>query len=180
MTFSDTNLHAVRASVFVALGSNMDHPAIHVQRALRDIDELPETALVKVSSLYETVPIGFKDQPPFVNAVAQVATTLSPHDLLTRLHLIEVQHGRDRQNVEKNGPRTLDLDILLFDALEIDARGLTLPHPRMHERAFVMVPLVDIAGDVVIPGRGVASKLLAALDTAGVTPFDPDSGLSRT
>lgn len=171
MTFSDTNLSAVRSTVFIALGSNLDHPAMHVQRAMRDIEELPETALVKVSSLYETAPEGLKDQPPFVNAVAKVATTLSPDDFLARLHAIEVQHGRTRKgaNEIRNGPRTLDLDILIFDELQLSARGLTIPHPRMHERAFVLVPLVEIAPDVVVPGKGIARDFLAALDKTGVT-----------
>lgn len=170
MTFSDTNLSAVRSTVFVALGSNLDQPLIHVQRALGDIDELPETALVKISTLYETTPVGISDQPVFVNAVAQIATTLSPHDLLARLLAIEVQHGRNRNSVneEKNGPRPLDLDILIFNELQIHERGLTLPHPRMHERAFVLVPLVEIAPAVVIPGKGVAKDFLAALDMSGV------------
>ena len=171
MTFSDTNLSEVRSTVFVALGSNLDQPLIHVQLALRDIDELPETALVKISTLYETTPVGIRDQPVFVNAVAQIATTLSPHDLLARLHAIEVQHGRNRNSIseEKNGPRPLDLDLLIFNELQIHERGLTLPHPRMHERAFVLVPLVEIAPAVVIPGKGVANDFLVALDTAGVT-----------
>lgn len=173
MTFSDTNLAAVRSTVFVALGSNIDQPLMHVQRALHDIDELPETALVKLSTLYETAPVGFKDQPAFVNAVAQLVTMLSPHDLLGRLHTIEVQHGRSRSGVneEKNGPRTLDLDILIFDESQIDERGLTIPHPRMHERAFVLVPLVEIAPEVVIPGKGLARDFLAALDIKGVSPL---------
>lgn len=170
MTFTDTNLSAARSTVFVALGSNLDYPVLHVQRALRDIDEAPETALLKISSLYETAPVGLTDQPSFVNAVAQVATTLSPHDFLARLHAIEAQHGRLRNSLreEKDGPRTLDLDILIFDELRIDERGLTVPHPRMHERAFVLVPLVEIAPEVAIPGKGVARELLAALDCTGV------------
>ena len=171
MTFSNANLSAFRSTVFVALGSNLDQPVIHVRRALREIDELPETALVKVSALYETAPVGIKDQPVFVNAVAQVATTLSPHDFLARLHAIETQHGRirSRKNEEKNGPRTLDLDILIFDELRIDEGGLTVPHPRMHERAFVLVPLVEISPTAVIPGKGVAKNFLAALDTSGIS-----------
>jgi 2-amino-4-hydroxy-6-hydroxymethyldihydropteridine diphosphokinase len=171
MTFSGVNLSAVRSTVFVGLGSNLDHPALHVEHALRDIDELPETALVKISTLYETTPVGLKDQPAFVNAVAQIATTLSAHDLLARLHAIEVQHGRVRNSAteERNGPRTLDLDILMFDDALIDERGLTVPHPRMHERAFVLVPLVEIAPEVVIPGKGLAKEFLSTVDTKGVS-----------
>lgn len=170
MTFLDGNLSQVRSTVYVALGSNLDQPVLHVQGALRDIDELPETALMRVSTLYETAPVGLTDQPSFVNAVAQVATTLSPHDFLARLHAIEAQHGRLRSSgiEEKNGPRTLDLDILIFDELQLSERGLTLPHPRMHERAFVLVPLLEIAPESVIPGMGAASDLLAVLDRKGV------------
>ncbi len=171
MTFSNTNLSTHRSTVYVALGSNMDQPVMHVQRALRDIDELPETALLKISTLYETAPVGITDQPVFVNAVAQVSTTLSPHDFLARLHAIEAQHGRVRSSLtdEKNGPRTLDLDILIFDDLRIDEGGLTVPHPRMHERAFVLVPLVEISPDVVIPGKAAAKIFLVALDKTGVS-----------
>ena len=177
MTFSNVNLSALRSSVFVALGSNLDQPVLHVRRALRELDELPETALVKVSTLYETAPVGIKDQPVFVNAVAQVATTLSPHDFLARLHAIETQHGRIRSsmNEEKNGPRTLDLDILIFDELRIDEGGLTVPHPRMHERAFVLVPLAEIAPALVIPGKGAAKNFLAALDASGVSHIRPET-----
>ena len=108
MTFSGASLSLPRSTVFVALGSNLDHPAMHVQRALRDIDELPETALAQVSTLYETTPVGGRDQPQFVNAVARIETLLSPHDLLARLHAIEAQHGRHRNSIseEKNEPRT--------------------------------------------------------------------------
>ncbi len=176
MTYSNANLSGVRSIVFVALGSNLDHPVLHVQRALRDLDELPETALAKISSLYETTPVGIRDQPVFVNAVAEISTMLSPHDLLTRLHAIEVRHGRNRTSIneEKNGPRPLDLDILLFNELQFHERGLTLPHPRMQERAFVLVPLVEIAPDIVIQGKGVAKELLAALDRTGVALLQPE------
>ena len=171
MTISDTSSSAARSTVFIALGSNMDSPLLHVQRALRDIDELPETALSQVSSLYETAPVGITEQPQFVNAVAQIATTLSPHDLLMRLHAIEAQHGRLRNSASeaRNGPRTLDLDILLFDDSQMSERGLTIPHPRMHERAFVLLPLLEIAPQVVIPGKGLAKQFMASLDVFGVS-----------
>ena len=171
MTIADTNLSAARSTVFIALGGNMDSPQLHVQRALRDIDELPETALSKVSSLYETAPVGMTEQPQFVNAVAQIATKLSPHDLLMHLHAIEAQHGRLRNSAseERNGPRTLDLDILLFDNSQMSERGLTIPHPRMHERAFVLLPLLEIAPQVVIPGKGLAKQFVTSLDVFGVS-----------
>ena len=146
---------------------------MHVQRAMRDIEDLPETALVRVSSLYETAPMGMQDQPAFINAVAEVASTLSPHEFLARLQAIEVQHGRLRNSERevKNGPRTLDLDILMFDEMQFSERGLTLPHPRMHERAFVLVPLLEIAPEAVVPGMGIASDLLSVVDCTGVAEF---------
>ena len=144
---------------------------MHVQRAMRDIEELPETALVRVSSLYETAPMGMQDQPAFINAVAEVVSTLSPHEFLARLQAIELQHGRLRNSERevKNGPRTLDLDILMFDEMQFSERGLTIPHPRMHERAFVLVPLQEIAPEAVVPGMGIVSDLLSVLDCTGVT-----------
>jgi 2-amino-4-hydroxy-6-hydroxymethyldihydropteridine diphosphokinase len=173
---SDGNVLPYRSTVFIALGSNLDNPLLHVQRALRDIDELPETNLARVSSMYETAPVGFADQPPFVNAVAQITTALSPHDVLARLHAIEARHGRRRNNAseQRNGPRTLDLDILLFDDMQINERGLAVPHPRMHERAFVLVPLVEIAAGAIVPGKGAAKELLAALDDTGVSHLKYD------
>lgn len=170
MTLSAASLSAFRSTVFVGLGSNLDHPDWQVQRALREIDDIPEAGLVRISSLYQTAPVGIVDQPPFVNAVAEVATTLSPHDLLDQLAAIELRHGRVR--AAKNGPRTLDLDILIFNEWRIDDGRLTTPHPRMHERAFVLVPLVEIAPDVYIPGKGFARELLAALDQSGVHKLD--------
>lgn len=174
MTFSADNLSSFRSTVFVGLGSNIDDPVWQVQRALREIDEIPEAALVRISSLYQTSPVGMLNQPPFVNAVARVETTRSPHEFLQELMAIERAHGRVR--TEKNGPRTLDLDILLFNEWPIDEAALTIPHPRMHERAFVLAPLVEIAPEVHIPGHGDARTLLAAVDRGGVVKMgaDPD------
>ena len=166
MAISPSALTAFRSTVFLGLGSNLDHPDWQVQTAMHEIDEIPDTGLVKVSSLYQTAPVGITDQPPFINAVVQVETTLSPHDLLGHLLAIETRHGRVRN--EKNGPRTLDLDILIFNEWRIDDGTLTTPHPRMHERAFVLVPLVEIAPDVYIPGKGYAREFLAQMETAGV------------
>jgi 2-amino-4-hydroxy-6-hydroxymethyldihydropteridine diphosphokinase len=166
MALSPAALLAFRSTVFIGLGSNLDHPEWQVRTALHEIDEIPEVALVKVSSQYETAPIGITNQPRFINAVAQIATTLSPHDLLQHLLIIEQQHARVRK--VKNGPRTLDLDILIFDEQCIDDGKLTVPHPRMHERAFVLVPLLEIAPDVHIPGKGSGKEFLAETDASGV------------
>ncbi len=166
MALSPAALLAIRSTVFIGLGSNLDHPEWQVQTALHEIDEIPDVELVKVSSQYQTAPVGIIDQPRFINAVAQIETTLSPHDLLRQLLDIEQRHARVRQ--EKNGPRTLDLDILIFNDLCIDDGKLTTPHPRMHERAFVLVPLLEIAPDVQIPGKGYAQEFLSRMGGSGV------------
>lgn len=166
MTLSASNLTGFRSTVFVGLGSNINDPVWQLHSAIREIDEIHDAALVSVSPFYQTVPVGILDQPPFVNAVVQVETTLSPQDFLRQLSAIESDHGRIR--AEKNGPRTLDLDILIFNEWRIDDGNLTIPHPRMHERAFVLVPLLDIAPAVYVPGKGPARQLLETVGASGV------------
>ena len=148
-------------TAFIALGSNLDDPAAHVARGIDDLGSVPRTVVKRVSSLYRSAPVGFRDQPDFINAVAQVATRLGPRPLLEALLEIERRHGRMRG--VPNGPRTLDLDLVLHEP------GLTVPHPRMHERAFVIVPLAEIAPHRLVPGRGRVSRLLAQIDAGGVT-----------
>ena len=145
---------------FVALGSNMEDPAFQVRRAFDELARLPGSRLLLRSSLYRSAPVGRLDQPDFINAVAQIETSLAPHDLLKALLAIEQRHGRVRESL--NAPRTLDLDILLYDQLQCHEHGLTLPHPRMHERAFVLQPLLEIAPDCRIPGHGDIAGLLVA------------------
>jgi 2-amino-4-hydroxy-6-hydroxymethyldihydropteridine diphosphokinase len=166
MTFSPSNLTSFRSTAFIALGSNLRDPDWQVRQGMLEIDEIPDVSLVKMSSLYLTAPVGIVEQPPFVNAVVQVETTLSPHDLLRQLTEIEQRHGRVRS--EKNGPRTLDLDILLFNEWCIADDQLVVPHPRMHERAFALVPLLEVAENVFIPDRGFAKEILASLDTGDI------------
>jgi 2-amino-4-hydroxy-6-hydroxymethyldihydropteridine diphosphokinase len=151
---------------FIGLGSNLGEPSRQLRRALEALRVLPGVSAVRCSSFYRTRPLGYADQPDFVNAVAMLRTELCAVVLLERMLAIERVQGRTRAIA--NGPRTLDLDLLLYDALSIDQPGLILPHPRMHERAFVLVPLLEIAPDVVIPGHGDARSLLASLDQAGV------------
>lgn len=170
MSFSPRSLPSFRSTVFVGLGSNLDHPVWQLQKAFREIDDIPDVSLVKLSSLYQTAPVGILDQPPFINAVVQVETTLSPHDFLRHLGGIEASHGRVRGT--RNGPRTLDLDILLFNDWQIDDEFLTTPHPRMHDRAFVLMPLAEIAPDAVVPGRSSVAALLAATGREGVRRLD--------
>ena len=133
----------------IALGSNIDNPEAQVRRAFEEIAELPGTRLVARSRLHRTKPVGFADQPDFVNAMVLVDTALEPRALLDALLQIEKMHGRVR--TIPNGPRSLDLDIILYGDRLIDEPGLTVPHPRAKDREFVMVPLREVWPGVVIP-----------------------------
>ena len=148
------------ADAFIGIGSNLDEPVLQVRRALEDLGHLPATHLQSHSSLYRSAPLGRTDQPDFINAVAQIRTALPPHDLLKALLQIEQNHGRVREY--PNAPRTLDLDILLYDDFQLNDDNLILPHPRMHQRAFVLQPLLEIAPERNIPGHGTIAELLAA------------------
>jgi len=147
-----------RYIAYIGLGSNLEDPHSQLQRAFADLDKLPDTRVAGHSSLYRSAPIGLLDQPDFVNAVAKIETNLTPQDLLQSLLQIEHQHGRER--TIRNAPRTLDLDLLLYDNMQIDEHGLTVPHPQMHLRAFVLQPLLEIAPDIGIPGVGQAHQFL--------------------
>jgi 2-amino-4-hydroxy-6-hydroxymethyldihydropteridine diphosphokinase len=146
------------AVAYVGLGSNLAHPRRQIARALAAIARLPRTRIVGLSPNYATAPIATTfPQPDFVNAVVALRTSLSPRPLLRRLQAIERRHGRTRDSsTPRNSPRTLDLDLLLYGRRHIRLPQLTVPHPRMHERAFVLTPLLDIAPAIVIPGRGLA------------------------
>lgn len=141
----------------IALGSNLDDPEAHVTRAFGELGSLPRTRLLAASTLHRTAPVGFADQPEFVNACALVDTGLGPRALLDALLAIEQRHGRVR--AMPNGPRTLDLDIVLYGDRVVEEPGLAIPHPRAHERAFVLAPLLEVWPDAVIPGRGPAREL---------------------
>lgn len=146
---------------FVALGANLEDPVAQVRAAATALAALPGARLLALSSLYRTAPVGIHGQPDFINAVAALDTTLAPHELLAELFAIEAQFGRRRDF--HHAPRTLDLDLLLYDDLRLDSPTLHLPHPRMHLRAFVVAPLVEIAPDCRIPGRGTAAAWLPAV-----------------
>jgi 2-amino-4-hydroxy-6-hydroxymethyldihydropteridine diphosphokinase len=154
------------AEAFVALGANLENPVRQVQQAISELGAIERTRVLAISSLYRTAPVGYADQPDFINAVAKLKTGLSPHELLDALHIIENRHGRQRS--VRNAPRTLDLDLLMYGSHEIREDDLTLPHPRMHERAFVLLPLAEIAPDVDVPGRGPLSQLVGQVDRGGV------------
>jgi 2-amino-4-hydroxy-6-hydroxymethyldihydropteridine diphosphokinase len=146
---------------FIGLGSNLAHPRRQLAKALARLRALPGTRLLAVSPNYATAPVGGPAQPDYVNAVAMIETTLAPRALLAQLQAIERrQHRRRDAAVPRNAPRTLDLDLLLYGARRIRSQQLTVPHPRMHERAFVLRPLTDLAPAVAIPGRGLARRFL--------------------
>jgi 2-amino-4-hydroxy-6-hydroxymethyldihydropteridine diphosphokinase len=155
---------------FVGLGANLGEPQRQVQQAFRELDAIAHTRVVRTSSLYRSEPLGFADQPRFVNAVAQVETGLPAGRLLAELQAVEARHGRSRSFA--NAPRTLDLDLLLFGNAVLDVPGLKIPHPRMHERAFVLLPLLEIDPDVAIPGQGPARLLLEKCRNQGVEKLD--------
>lgn len=146
---------------FVALGANLEDPAAQVRAALEALAALPGVRLIRASSLYRTAPVGVTGQPDYINAVAEVSTDLPPGELLAALFRIEEQFGRERHY--RYAPRTLDLDLLLHDELVLHTQELTLPHPRLHLRAFVLVPLAEIAPDLHLPGRGSVAAWLPAV-----------------
>lgn len=150
----------------IALGSNLAEPARQVRAALSALEAHPQIQIEKTSSLYVTAPIGYDDQPDFVNAVCSVRTSLDGVSLLAVLNRIEADFGRER--TFRNAPRTLDLDIIDFDGISSDDPHLTLPHPRAHERSFVMKPLAEILPDFVLGGHGRAADLAAALGEEGI------------
>lgn len=145
---------------WIGLGSNLGEPLLQIAAARRQLALLPQTQLVAFSRCYQSLPWGDPDQPDFINAVAAVDTTLRPQELLAELLAIEVRQGRERSAARRNGPRTLDLDLLLYADLELASPGLVLPHPRIAERPFVLLPLAEIAPDLVIPGVGPIRSLL--------------------
>ncbi|MEF3192971.1 MAG: 2-amino-4-hydroxy-6-hydroxymethyldihydropteridine diphosphokinase [Halothiobacillaceae bacterium] len=157
---------------YIGLGSNLSDPARQVGRALGAIAALPASRLTAASRLYRSPPMGPKDQPDYINAVAALETTLTPHDLLHALQTIEHDFGRVR--LRRWGERIIDLDLLLYDNVCLDAPELTLPHPGIGERAFVLRPLAEIAPDLVIPGLGPLANLLAACAVNTCVPLEED------
>lgn len=158
------------AHAFIALGSNLNKPKQQVLLAIAAIIQLPHTSLIKNSSLYKTAPVGYDDQPDFINAVLEVETKLSPLALLRELLIVEEKQGRERSF--PNAPRVLDCDLLLYDDIVMNTKELILPHPRMHERGFVMLPLAEIAPDLVLKKYGKASDLAKQCANQGVEKID--------
>lgn len=150
----------------VALGANIGEPLRRIEAGFAALAALPGTRLTARSSLYRSAPVGYADQPDFINAVAMIETALDPHALLDALLAIERAQGRVRDF--PNAPRTLDLDIVLYGDLVLREPGLTIPHARMLERAFVMLPLAEIAPGMAVPGHGSVGDLAARLDAGSV------------
>ncbi len=163
----DLNASVVRACI--GLGGNLGDVATAIERSFAALSELPATQVLCRSRLYRTPAWGMTAQPDFLNAAAVLSTLLSAQALLEGLLRIERVAGRDRSvQSERWGPRALDLDLLLYGDAVIAHPGLCVPHPHLHERAFVLVPLAEIAADVVVPGRGRVDALLAAVDAQGI------------
>ena len=158
------------AVAYIGLGSNLGDRLATLRAAVQRIAALGR--IIDISGLYETEPIGYLEQPPFLNAVVALETELAPHELLCALLGIERDLGRERSF--PNAPRTLDLDLLLVDDVTLETAALTLPHPRLRERAFVLVPLAELAPDMVPPGSGeTVRELMRALPDGGVAVYAP-------
>jgi 2-amino-4-hydroxy-6-hydroxymethyldihydropteridine diphosphokinase len=155
---------------YVAIGGNLDSPGERVREAIRRLADIPSTRLLRESPLYITKPMGPQDQPDFVNAAAALLTRLTPRELLGRLLGIERAMGRDRQ--ERWGPRIIDLDLVWMVGETIDEPGLSLPHPGVSSRNFVLYPLADIAPTLVIPGHGRVSNLAARIGGVGISRLE--------
>lgn len=159
------SLSFVGIKAYISLGSNMGDKRANIEKALALLQKIRGIQLLRVAPLYRTAPVGYKNQDWFINTVAEIETTLSPRDLLAACLDIENRLGRVR--TVRWGPRVIDLDLLLYGEKVIHEPDLTVPHPRMHERAFVMIPFADLASDLVVPGRGRVGELLAGLNREG-------------
>ena len=151
---------------YVGLGANIGEPGRQLRAAIEELMNLPGSKSVLASSVYSSAPLGHADQPDFLNAVVRLDTALAPEHLLGQLQEIEKRHGRERPFA--GAPRTLDLDLLLYGEEAIASPRLTVPHPRMHERAFVLKPLLELDSAITVPGKGLAATLLSACSSQKV------------
>jgi 2-amino-4-hydroxy-6-hydroxymethyldihydropteridine diphosphokinase len=154
-------------SAYIGLGSNLKEPIRQIETAISELSSASQIHLLRFSRFYRNPPLGLLDQPPFINAVCEVSTTLSPIELLGQLQVLEQRHQRVR--VQKNGPRTLDLDLLLYGKLELISTELEIPHPRMKERAFVLLPLADLAPELILP---CGSEIKTLLNNCNLSQFE--------
>lgn len=159
------------ARAYVGLGSNLADPVAQLRRALARLAELPASRLLAHSSLYASAPMGPADQPDYVNAVAKLETRLAPLELLAALQGVENDQGRTR-GVERWGPRTLDLDLLLYDDIRLDSPTLTVPHPGLTERAFVVVPLLELDPGLTLPDGRALADIAATLDCRALSRLE--------
>jgi len=153
-------------TAFIAFGSNLKDPQSQVEKAIQAIKNAPNILLIQASSLYKTAPVGYDNQDDFINAVAEIKTDLTPIKLLRKL--LEIEHTFGRERPFPNAPRVLDLDLLLYEDVTMNSAEISLPHPRMHERGFVMIPLAEIAPNIQIGQYGHADELAAKCDNQGV------------
>lgn len=147
--------------VYIGMGSNLDQPLTQLNKAVEAMNSIAQTTVTGCSPVYRSAPVGYTDQPDFVNAVCELQTSLSATDMLKQLQKIEQHQGRVRESGQRYGPRTLDLDLLLYGQQQINEPGLIVPHPRLHQRAFVLYPLSDLEPDLQIPGHGSLAELKA-------------------
>ncbi len=161
----------MKRTAYIGLGANQGELRESLNAALESMRSIERSELVAVSPFYMTAPIDAPG-PDYLNAVAKLETSLEPYALLLHLLDIELMLGRKRRGLKKNAPRNVDLDLLRVDSMIIQSTPLTLPHPRLHIRAFVLKPLLDLAPDIVIPGYGPASDFLAGVADQRVEPFD--------
>jgi len=148
--------------VFIGIGSNKNHPYFRIYSVLRQINRLKSTFIVKKSSLYKTKPLGPQSQPNFINAVIEIKTNLDPHELLNELQSLEKRHNRKK--TKKWGPRSIDLDILIYNKIIMDSKNLIIPHPGLEYREFVLIPLYEITGyGYEIPKYGKVASLIKNL-----------------
>lgn len=160
-------------TVYLGLGSNQSNPISQIKNATDLIEKIETSKIIKKSSLYESLPVGYLDQPNFINQVISLQTSLSPAELFERFQQIEFQLKRVKKIV--NGPRTIDIDILLFNQEIILTKDLTIPHPRMLDRAFVMIPLLEIEPNILVPKISNLKEILGKLDKKTLTKINDQS-----
>ncbi len=160
---------------YIGLGSNLSDPHAQVAQALQELNDIADTKLVKVSSFYISKPMGPSDQPDYINAVAKISTSLSAEELLVELQRIENKHQRQR-NKQRWGPRTLDLDIILYGDEQIDSKKLQIPHYGVSERGFVLIPLQELQADLIIPGKGSVADLIEKLPDYHLEKLNHNNG----
>ncbi|WP_374338768.1 2-amino-4-hydroxy-6-hydroxymethyldihydropteridine diphosphokinase [Leeia sp.] len=165
------------AVAYIGMGGNLGDPVALMQTAARQLAAHPAVTLVELSPFYRSAPVGYVDQPDFINAVARLDVMLLPHEVLDLLQQLEREAGRER--LFQNAPRTLDLDLLLYDELCLQDERLTVPHPRMHQRAFVLRPLLDLAPTLHLPGLGSAQAALQQCADQVVLPWSPEHEVVR-